>query len=146
MGIFRWLFGRGKRAQPDRWLDEVMVDGDGSFGFNIVGEANYQSQLDSLCGGRTKTGHEMECMAILVEEPTNPFDPNAVAVTIDDLTVGNLARRDAVAFKKALAKAGFTAMPISVEAFIVGGWDRGFSDRGHYGVKLDMCEPYRFFR
>lgn len=135
MGIFGWLFRKRSAAY---------IVGDGLFEFNIVGESRYQPALDRMCGGRTEDGHEHECQALLVEEPNNPHDGNAVKVTIQGETVGYLSRDAAPRYKKAARAAGLSGQPVLVDALIVGGWTRGRRGDGHYGVKLDMAFPIEF--
>jgi len=138
MGLFDWLFGSKQAAT------RATVLGSGYYDHDIVGEANYQDALNDICGGKTDDGHEHECMALLIEEPTNQYDRNAVKVTISGQTVGYLSRGDAVAYKRALAAAGLSGKAAQVDAVIVGGWERGRRGSGHYGVKIDMEMPPQF--
>lgn len=141
MGLFDWLFGSG---QPRSSRGHVTIGPSGDYDFEVVGESAYQEALDRICGGKTDDGHEWECTATLVEEPTNRHDPNAVKVTIDGHTVGYLSRPDAEAYRRALTLYGHTGKPVDVEAIILGGWERGRRGSGHYGVKLDMGMPPDF--
>lgn len=59
-----------------------------------MGEASYQEALRELADGEVRK----RTWARLRAEPDNPHDSNAVAVTIDDRTVGYLSRRDAADF------------------------------------------------
>ena len=147
MGPFRWLFRRGaERPGSSKKSRNVAIDGPGEFDFDIVGESFNQGALNRICGGKTDAGHELEVTAVLIEEPENPHDPNAVKVVIAGETVGHLCRLDAKLYKARLARAGLTGEPVSVEAIITGGWDRGARGEGHYGVKLDMENPPDFVR
>ncbi len=58
----------------------------------VVGELSYQAALWQLSGGAV--GDKVRCdkVAVLVPEPTNPYDPNAIAVHIDGYLVGYLPR------------------------------------------------------
>jgi HIRAN domain len=58
----------------------------------IVGEASYQNALWSICGGVEGDKIRHQTVAVLVPEPDNPYDPNAIAVHIDGHIVGYLAR------------------------------------------------------
>jgi hypothetical protein len=103
----------------------------------VVGESYYQDNLDHVCGGRSKGGHAHDCLAVLCPEPSSPYDPNAVAVYIDDLQVGHLSREAAKAFLPVARQlAGRTA---ACAATVRGGWDRGDGDQGNYGVVLDLA-------
>lgn len=54
------------------------------------------------------------------------------------MTVGYLSRKNAREYRKRLKKAGYQGITATCFAIIVGGWDRGGGDRGHFGVKLDL--------
>ncbi|MGB5903487.1 MAG: HIRAN domain-containing protein [Xanthobacteraceae bacterium] len=150
MGLFSRLFGRqpvesepkplwrtSRQQAPIRYV----VIGSGDFDFDIVGESRYQDALDRICGGKTDGGHEIEVEAMLIEEPSNSHDANAVKVTIQGHTVGYLARPDAEEYKHHVRYAGHAGQFVRVKAVIVGGWDRGRRGAGHYGVRLDMDMP-----
>jgi hypothetical protein len=123
---------------PQKGRGAVAV-GDGSYRFQVVGEASYQDALEVIVGGRSQDSVEHECVAVLVPEPDNPHDPNAVYILIDRRKVGYLPRDHAAAFKQALVVDGYVMC--ACYACIVGGWDRGGDDRGHFGVRLDVALP-----
>lgn len=114
------------------------IEGPGDFEFDAVGESHYQRALDSICGGKCERGHNLECDALLILEDENPHDSKAVAVAISGKIVGYLSRAHAREFRKAIAAAKIDHCVLVVKAKIVGGWDRGAGDEGHYGVKLDL--------
>jgi hypothetical protein len=58
----------------------------------VVGEANYQSALWSICGGVEGDQIRHQVVAVLTPEPHNSYDPNAIAIHIDGHIVGYLAR------------------------------------------------------
>lgn len=60
---------------------------------NVVGESHHQETLQSL-----RSTHGPLCQALLVPEPENTYDPNAVRVTIEDRHVGYLSREVAKQF------------------------------------------------
>ncbi|KKC34663.1 hypothetical protein WH91_01645 [Devosia psychrophila] len=113
------------------------IEGDGSFGFDIVGESNYQEALDRIAGGKTKKGHEVEFLATLIREPNNSHDRNAIAVLIEGRKVGYVARREAKAMAEMIDRRGYSQF--TADAMIVGGWTDSKGE-GHYGVKLDLNE------
>jgi hypothetical protein len=59
-------------------------------------------------------------------------------VEIDGHIVGHLSRENARQYRNKLKEAGHPRITASCRAIIVGGWDRGGSDRGHFGVRLDL--------
>lgn len=130
-----WLSGLfGKKPEGIVWLE-----GDGDYECEVVGESNYQPALAKLTGGKTEDGHEYECVASLVPEPTNKHDHNAIMVHIDGQLVGYLGRAHAATMADILKRKGLAGA--QANAVIVGGWvgrkGRQKSE-GHFGVKLDI--------
>lgn len=129
-----WLSGLfGKKPNGIVWLE-----GDGDFECEVVGESNYQAALVKITGGKTKDGHELDCVADLVPEPTNRHDRNAIMVQINGHLVGYLCRPHAAALSDILSQKGIAGA--QANAVIVGGWARRTSRNaeGHFGVKLDI--------
>ncbi len=133
MGLFSWLFGSDEGSSTETLN---ITNGPGTYGVEVVGESHYQEALESICGGRTEDGLEVE--AFLVPESDNPDDSEAVRIEIQDQTVGYLDRETARSFRERMAEIGLTPAAAKCSAIIVGGWDRGDGDRGHFGVKLDL--------
>lgn len=104
---------------------------------DVVGESYYQANLDRVCGGKTRVGHFLDCVAVLYPERDNSWDRNAVAVYIDDLKVGHLSREAAVTYRPVADRLGVRLA--LCRATVSGGWDRGNGDTGHYGVRLDLA-------
>jgi hypothetical protein len=129
MGLLGWLFGRKDNRKVVR-LEAGDCD------FDIVGESFYQEDLERICGGKTEDGVEFECEAALVPEAGNPHDKNAVRIEINFKKVGHLSREHAAEYRKILG----TTVSIC-DSMIVGGWNRGKKDQGHFGVKLDIDWP-----
>lgn len=109
--------------------------------FEPVGEAHYQQALARLAGGRKEDSANIETVATLVPEPTNPYDCNAVRVEVDGNLVAYMKRTHAERYceiLKAFDEAGYITQ---CEALICGGWDRGKEDMGHFGIKLKLAPP-----
>lgn len=104
----------------------------------MVGEASYQPALSKICGGKREFSAKKQCKAILVPEPTNPEDPNAISVIIDRRLVGYLAREHAIEYHQHIGPKAS-----SCDAKIVGGWKDQHSE-GSFGVKLKIKWPPRF--
>jgi hypothetical protein len=116
----------------------AIVGGDGKYRFEVVGASRYQEELEQIVGGRTEEGAEHYCGAILIPEPENQYDPNAVVIKISGSTVAYLRRAVAEQFKLLLSQRGYLAAGCG--AVIVGGWDRGPRDRGHLGSSsMPVC-------
>lgn len=66
---------------------------DGSDDLEVVGESFHQDELWSLCGG-TRGGNRIRqgIVGVLVPEPHNEHDRNAIAVHIEGQLVGHLPR------------------------------------------------------
>ena len=102
----------------------------------MVGEGYYQDALTKVTGGRRSHGVDMNCAAMLVPEPTNEYDCDAVAVTINGLKVGYLSHEEAQFYRPLIDETIKAAGVATVEARICGGWDHGASNRGSFGVEL----------
>lgn len=107
--------------------------------FDVVGEAatnaDGRRRQDILC--HVKPGEPVE----LTREPENPYDSNAVAVTVDGETVGYLARQDAAVLAPLLdAGRSHTAIVHCIRGGVPGA--------EHYGCQVsiawDGAKPYPF--
>lgn len=117
---------------------ETQTEDDISTTFNVacVGESSYLKNLEALCGDRTEDGIDIVTTATLIPESDNSYDKNAVVVRIDGWTVGYLNRQDAVTYRKKYKPGPGEGR--SFKANIRGGWDRGETDKGHFGVFLNL--------
>jgi hypothetical protein len=67
-------------------------------GFAIVGESQYQPMLQRVAK------HGRSFRAILMPEPDNPYDRNAIRVVAEEgTTIGYLSREDALAYREVFA-------------------------------------------
>jgi HIRAN domain-containing protein len=117
----------------------IMLPGGGTVA--VRGESQYQRSLDWICGGRTPSGHDHPCEAVLVAEARNPHDPNAIAVYVDGRQVGYMASGATAAYRPVIDALGGEGA--SCAATVQGGWDRGPDDQGAYRVTLDLADPDR---
>ena len=110
---------------------------------DVVGEGSYQGTLERVAGGRTENGAlNRDHFALLLPEPSNPYDPNAVRVLIPTGgTVGYLSRENAVAYRPAIERVAAVGKLLGCRASLSGGWDRGSDDRGSFGVRLFLEDP-----
>ena len=116
----------------------VNLPGPATYAFDIVGEASYQKALSKICGGKKEDSAKQYVEAELYLENDNPHDNKAVCVTIKGQTVGYLSRNDARAFRKQVKELENKKPTFLCKALIVGGWSRSKSDKGNFGVKLDL--------
>ena len=110
----------------------------------VVGESHHQEALWGIVGGRTATPVRFETLALLIPNPDNEFDPNAIEVRIDGLLVGYLSREDAATYRPGLIRLmEHSQVPlVALHAVVVGGGPRD-SGLGYLGVFLDH-EPTDF--
>ena len=94
------LFNRRTSESSGPVLDPVPLWG-GSDWCNqqVAGESFHGTELRSLFGPASPRGVELKESALLIAEPANPHDPNAVAVTVRGVTVGYLPREDAARYQ-----------------------------------------------
>jgi hypothetical protein len=131
-GLLRRLFNWSvASSNPIEQAHNVITLTKGGF-FAVVGEAQYQCELEAICGGRDVFSAEHQCRAILIPEPDNPVDPNAVQIVIERRVVAYLARQHAIEYHQHI---GMRAS--SCDAKIVGGWNDG-DTIGYLGVKLKI--------
>lgn len=115
------------------------IVGPGSYSIDVAGESFYPESFATLCGPRSSDGTVLHVRARLHLQDDNPHDKHAVQITIDGHPVGHLSRVNARAFRRTV-RYGELSIYESFEcaALICGGWDRGFGDRGNFGVRLDL--------
>jgi hypothetical protein len=65
----------------------------GSHDLEVVGESHYQDALWRVAGSRTDERVRAKVQAVLLAEPDNHHDPNAIIMSIDGAKVGYLCRR-----------------------------------------------------
>jgi hypothetical protein len=115
----------------------------GSDDLEVVGESHYQQDLWLLSRATFGDAVRTEIVAVLVPEPSNPYDENAISVQIEGHVVGHLARPVAQAYLPGLRKlmdslGGYVAL----KGVIVGGGQRG-NGTGFLGVWLEH-DPHDF--
>lgn len=126
-------------ASPDEpsGREELSTDGKQS----VVGESNYQPALKAAAGGRVVARDDFDAAvhaeAVLVPEPRNPYDVNAVRVQINGQKVGYLPREDAADYRPALDRLWQDGTLATCPARIMGGGKRP------YGIFLHLARPER---
>ena len=112
---------------------------DGNEDLEVVGESFHQDSLWSLAGGRGDPSRHVrkDIIALLTPEPDNPYDDNAVAVSINGLKVGHLSREDARLYQPGLlALQRSHGRPVALRGAIIGGGIRE-DGPGRLGVFLE---------
>lgn len=127
MGILDRLRGRADMTVRD-------VSGLACGQVHIVGEGRRQDVLERVGGGRGDHGVlDPRQWAILMREPANAADPNAVAVYLrvgegQAVQAGYLSRTDALRYRPALDL--IAPAHVLCQAELRGGWDRPPAQRG----------------
>jgi hypothetical protein len=111
MGLFKRLAKNKSKPAPqnnltprdERWSGDLERFGD--IRVDVVGESHYQPAIRAACGWKRGTDTLFHCVAELVPEPTNPYDPNAIKVTINGACVGYLPRQEAATLGPAIREA-----------------------------------------
>lgn len=110
-------------------VDPFVLEGDDLV--RVVGTSHYQPALLELSGRQGDEEVRLTKVAVLVPEPDNPHDPNAIAVKIDGRLVGYLSREENTRWADVAARGD-----IGCEAMIA-----GRSGIGILGVFLRVPTP-----
>lgn len=122
-------------VDPTPRLSVQLLGGDEDL--EVVGESHYQPTLWSTCGRAPGQRVRHDIVAVLVPEPTNPYDENAIRVVIDGHTAGYLARFEAAEYLPGLHRLMAThGAHIALAGVIVGGGIRQ-DGPGFLGVWLE---------
>jgi hypothetical protein len=111
------------------------IAGDGDYAIEVISGSRHQDRLEWLAQGRDEDPKDYACVAVLTHEPDNPFDSNAVSVSILGVRVGFLPRDVAADFVDAMEDWDFEQA--SCDAIVEGGWYRNADDKGDFFVRLD---------
>ena len=98
MGLLDRLMGRPRRETTPQTSAVRITLLAGDDDLEVVGESNYQDALWRICGARRGDRVRHPINGVLVPEPLNPHDANAVAVYVDGHLIGYLDRGTAVQY------------------------------------------------
>jgi hypothetical protein len=117
-------------------IDVDLYEGDATL--EVVGESYRQDVLWDIVGGECDEPVRHHTVAILLPEPTNTYDENAIMVLIRGQLVGYLSRADAAAYLPGLLRLIDSCETgiVALNATIVGGGEQA-DGRGRLGVFLD---------
>jgi hypothetical protein len=138
-GFLRRLIGqptRPPRPTPVEKLEATLYSGRETL--EVVGESQYQDALWRIVGGRRSEPVRHEIYALLIPNPGNEYDANAIEVRIDGALVGYLSREDAIAYRPGLLRLMEASANnlVAFHAVVVGGGPRR-DGIGFLGVFLD---------
>ncbi len=121
-----------------RWMKDGLEVSlfDGPDDLEVVGESYYQDELWRVVGGRSRERVREDIAALLVTEPDNQHDSNAIGIWIGGWKVGHLSRPDAAALRPGLVNLERQeGKKIALEGVVVGGGVRD-DGIGNLGVFL----------
>jgi len=108
------------------------------FGHAVVGESRYLSTLQRVAGDRLAAGETVVVSCLVVAEPENRYDPNAIAVYIAGAgKVGYFSRDDATRWGKVAAMLTISGAAGVCEGFLRG----GSGEKTNIGVWLSLRGP-----
>ena len=120
------------------WAGKARIELFGNRDVAIVGTSYHQDLLARMAGDALRRREHVAFTALIVPEPENPHDPNAIAVVADGLgPVGYFSRRDAVRYRAMAAELLRRDAVGTCEAFLTGGW----SGEAPIGVRLEIEGP-----
>lgn len=136
MGILKRLFGNPASANRIQSSEIVILEGNDQL--DVVGESYRQDALWNLVGGNSGERVRVEVIATLNPQPENKYDPNAIAVNIEGIHVGFIAKELAAEIVDELNGLISTngGRQIGIRGVIAGGGDRE-DGPGMLGVFLD---------
>lgn len=119
----------------------------------VVGESHYLDHIKAVLGNtHSPEGAEHVLPALLIPEPDNVHDRNAVAVQIGGRKVGYLSRDEAPPYSRVLQRLSGQGLVGQVQARIWAGdyADYSVDHRGNYressrfgaGIRLDLAAPH----
>ena len=107
---------------------------------DISGESFYQDALIRVIGEPNQDGYEVTINGLLVRDPQNEHDSNAVKCLIHGNIVGYVNRQEAKDISRYMDANNIQELLVACD--VTGGWNRGKNDRGMFGVTVNV--PNRF--
>jgi hypothetical protein len=105
----------------------------------VVGESYHQDALRATSAICTPDREGRPTFtAVLIPEPDNPYDSNAIAVYSPQGKLGHLSRENALAYRPVLeevARLGYSGA--ACEAYVTGGQP----DKPSFGLVLQLADP-----
>ncbi len=148
MGFLRRLFGASREPPAQRQrIDhraETLPAGCNRLvqgpPVDVHGESHHRAEIEAAVG-RRREGHDDIVDAMLVWEPDNQWDPNAIAIHIDGRTCGYMPRPDAKRYRSVMEWARTQSFAPVVRADVTGGWQLADGTWADFGIRLYMASP-----
>lgn len=117
--------------------------------FEIVGESYREAEISAALGRPMKLDEEVEetLEALLIPEPDNPFDSNAISVRVRGQVVGYLSREAAAAYHPIIhritASGLVAATTTRIWAVTRNSWDESDKPRFYSNIRIFPPEPHQ---
>ncbi|MFF3039190.1 HIRAN domain-containing protein [Arthrobacter citreus] len=117
--------------------------------FEIVGEAYREAQITAALSRPVKRDQEVEETheALLIPEPDNPYDPNAISVRVRGQVVGYLSREAAAVYSPVIHRIAGSGLVATTTARIWAvtrkSWDNSAGPRFFSNIRVYLPEPYQ---
>ena len=137
-GLLSRVLGTGQARSGVRPSSTaILLSGDETL--EVVGESHRQEELWRIVGSRQEDYVRFDVVAVLMPDPDNRYDPNAIEVRIDGTLVGYLSREDAAHYCSGLRQIMQTngGRFVALHGVICGGGRREDARVGFLGVFLD---------
>jgi hypothetical protein len=114
----------------------------------VVGESWREKQIAAAIGGRPRLDKEVEMTlpAVLVPEPDNPYDPNAISVRVRGHVVGYLSKEDAVRYRdpihRIVASGHEATTTARIWAVVRNSYENQGPARFFSSVRVALSEPH----
>ena len=148
--VLKWIkdnvIGGGAHQPPktgdtQRMALEISSFTRGDYAVAVVGESHYMSALKRAKRSAEDEDGKSVVTAVLLREPDNRFDKNAIKVSVlTDGTlkaVGHLARETALEYRDAVDLWEQKGFFVSCKAALFG----GYAEKPNIGVWLDLPDP-----
>jgi len=115
----------------------------------VKGESAYQNVLESIAGPKNVDRYNLSVNTVLLREPDNPNDENAIGVYATNPRTNQAAKVDYIErgmaedLAPAIDQKNAQGEMVGLVGHIRGGWRRADGNEGHYGIWL-LYDPDDF--
>lgn len=116
-------------------METVFFKPTGLYDQQVVGESHYQEYLAQLASEHDD--NEIDAVQLFLEDH-NPYDSNAVAVSVEEEDVGHLPKQDALRYRQKLKALGHPVAIGVCRGRLIGGYQLESGMRASFGIVLDL--------
>ncbi len=136
-----------KSARTDSSIDGIVFQLWGQRGwhnFDVVGESHHSAAIKDLLPSRRQgdNGREVDIPVVLLHNPDNPYDGNAVEVRASTGLVAYLSREDAARYAATLSALQAQGWTPATTARVWGYEGYGEDSEFVGSVRIDLAEPH----